>query len=332
MVDAARFNQTIEDDRNLEDVYKRIFDILENHFSLKRFSMYEIDQVKHRTNLVFNKGLPEGASLWCDEEILLDNSVCRACRTAQIIDSALEDHICPAFAGNTLQSDTHLQHFCFPLIMDGKTGAVLQVLYARDEAKAVQASFRSIGTYLAEAAPVLESKRLNKVLHESALRDPMTGLFNRRFLEEFQPRLTSSIKRNNSTAALLMCDIDHFKETNDTYGHQVGDEVLISAARVMSGSVRDCDYIVRIGGEEFLILLMDTLEEKAAEIAERIRADLEAQKFASASGSFSKTISIGIAIFDGESPSLNESIHQADLALYQAKVSGRNQAVKYIKD
>jgi len=330
MVDAARFKQTIEDDRNLEDVYKRIYDILETHFSIQRFSLYEVDQDKHRMSLVFSKGLPEENELWCSLEIKLDNSICRACRTAQDIDSTTETKICPAFSGNEIETKSHLNHFCIPLIMGGKVGGVLQVNYTDEEAERVQALLPSIRTYLIEAAPVIESKRLNKMMHESTLRDPMTGLFNRRFLEELEPRLISMVKRDKITVALLMADIDHFKDTNDTYGHQIGDTVLIATAQIMGKSVRQSDYIIRMGGEEFLILLMDTHEEKVAETAERIRADLEAHVFKTGAGSFTKTMSIGYDIFNGEGDTLSEAIHHADLALYHAKEGGRNRALRYI--
>jgi len=329
MVDAARFKQTIEDDRNLEDVYSRISDILEGHFQLNRFSMYEVNQDKHQMSLVFSKGIPEGSELWCSLEIKVDNSVCRACRTAQDIDSTIEKHLCPAFTGNDQQLENHLFHFCIPLIMGGKVGGVLQVVYPEEERKAVHAILPSVRTYLTEAAPVIESKRLNKIMHESTLRDPMTGLFNRRFLEEFESRLIATVERRKSTVALLMCDIDYFKETNDTHGHQVGDQVLITMSQIMGKSVRQSDYIIRMGGEEFLVILMDTHEDKVAETAERIRSDLEAHVFKTPSGSFTKTMSIGVDIFNGEGDSLTECIHHADLALYHAKEGGRNRVVRY---
>lgn len=332
MVEATRFKQTIEDDRNLEDVYQRIFVALDEHFSLKYFSLYEANHDKHQMKLVFAKGLPEKAKLWCSEEIKVDNTACRACRTAQDIDSTIEKNICPAFAGNDVQSEVDLEHFCIPFIMGGKIGGVLQVVYGSDEAEEVQQNLHTIRTYLSEAAPVIESKRLNKVLHESTLKDPMTGLFNRRFLEEFEPKLTASVLRSKNPVAVLMCDIDFFKETNDTHGHQVGDTVLIAAAEIMGKSVRGNDYIIRFGGEEFVILLMDASEKEIMEISERIRHDLESHEFKAESGSFNKTISIGIDIYSGENKTLNECIHHADSALYQAKESGRNRAIRYIEE
>ncbi|MES0370973.1 MAG: diguanylate cyclase [Mariprofundaceae bacterium] len=331
MVEATRFKQTIEDDRNLEDVYKRISVVLENQFSLKRFSMYEANHDKHQLNLIFSKGIPEKANLWCREEIKADNNACRACRTAQDIDSTVEKNICPSFAGNVVQTKENLEHFCIPFIMGGKIGGVLQVLYSSDEAEEVEVNIPTIKTYLSEASPVIESKRLNKVLHESTLKDPMTGLFNRRFLEEFEPGLTASVSRSKSPVAVLMCDIDFFKDTNDTHGHQVGDSVLITAAQIMGKSVRANDYVIRFGGEEFIILLMDASDEKIAEIAERVRSDLESHEFKAVSGSFNKTISIGVDVYTAEGDTLSECIHNADLALYEAKEGGRNQVVRYSK-
>jgi len=165
-------------------------------------------------------------------------------------------------------------------------------------------------------------------LHEArdaSLKDPMTGLYNRRFFDEFQRNLGFDKK-----TAVLACDVDHFKATNDTYGHAVGDMVLKEVAAIMMKCVRESDYVIRIGGEEFAILIQEPSDEVARITAERIRQMLARQVFHAASAEFSKTVSIGIAVFPDDADSLTGCLELADMALYQAKEGGRDRVVRYV--
>ncbi len=165
-------------------------------------------------------------------------------------------------------------------------------------------------------------------LHEArdaSLKDPMTGLYNRRFFDEFQRNLSFEKK-----TAVLACDVDHFKATNDTYGHAVGDMVLKEVAAIMMKCVRESDYVIRIGGEEFAILIQEPSDEVAQITAERIRQMLAGHVFHTASGEFSKTVSIGIAVFPDDADSLAGCLELADKALYQAKEGGRDRVVRYV--
>lgn len=165
-------------------------------------------------------------------------------------------------------------------------------------------------------------------LHEArdaSLKDPLTGLYNRRFFDEFQRNLGFDRK-----TAVLACDVDHFKATNDTYGHAVGDRVLKEVAAIMVKCVRESDYVIRIGGEEFAILIQESSDEVAQITAERIRQMLAEHIFRVASDEFSKTISIGIAVFPDHADSLSGCLDLADTALYQAKEGGRDRVVRYV--
>ena len=165
-------------------------------------------------------------------------------------------------------------------------------------------------------------------LHEArdaSLKDPMTDLYNRRFFDEFQRNLSFDRK-----TAVLACDVDHFKATNDTYGHAVGDMVLKEVAAIMMKCVRESDYVIRIGGEEFAILIQEPSDEVAQITAERIRQMLAGHVFHTASDEFSKTVSIGIAVFPDDADSLAGCLELADKALYQAKEGGRDRVVRYV--
>ena len=331
MVAAAHFKQTIEEDRNLGDVYERIFHALTDQFDIKRFSLYEVNHERKLMKPIYAFGLPEGEELWCMPEVTVDVSACRACRTAHAVSSEKEDAICTSFSGNQItdKDSVHLQHFCVPLMQGGRIGVVLQIIYEDGEADEIRKKLPYIRTYFSEASPVIESKRLTEMLHASTLKDPMTGLYNRRFLDQFTVRLVASAERSKKNIALLMCDIDFFKETNDTYGHKTGDAVLIGTANILTKLVRPTDFVIRYGGEEFLIILPEADEEKALDVAERIRRAQEENVFSAESARFSKTLSIGLAIYPVGSATFDESIHFADTALYAAKKSGRNRVVLY---
>ncbi|NWF39349.1 diguanylate cyclase [Mariprofundus sp. NF] len=331
MVGAVRFKQTIEEDRNLGDVYERIFQALTDTFQIKRFSLYEVNHDKQLMKLIYAHGLPEEQTLWCNPEVNVDSSACRACRTAHDVNSEEEENICTSFAGNRICSkdEIHLHHFCIPLMQGGRIGVVLQIIHADSEAAEIKKKLPFIRTYFSEASPVIESKRLTEVLHASTLKDPMTDLYNRRFLDQFKSRLIASAQRSKKKIGLLMCDVDFFKDTNDTYGHKVGDTVLIATANILAKAIRPSDYVIRYGGEEFLVVISEAEEEKTLEIAERIRKTLEENQFNAEGSTFNKTLSIGVAIYADDSDDLDKCIHLADTALYVAKDTGRNQVIRY---
>jgi diguanylate cyclase (GGDEF)-like protein/PAS domain S-box-containing protein len=173
----------------------------------------------------------------------------------------------------------------------------------------------------ARAADVSELKRiegereelLGKV-RDMATHDSLTGLPNRRALEEQLPREMARARRAGSPLCVAIIDIDHFKEYNDTHGHLAGDEVLRACARAWDEALRGEDTIVRFGGEEFLVLLPDTRAEQAAEIVERLRMTTP----------MGQTCSAGLAVWD-YAESIDDLLGRADKALYLAKASGRNQ-------
>ncbi len=166
-------------------------------------------------------------------------------------------------------------------------------------------------------------------LQRLATRDSLTGIFNRRSLEEQFGRMRALHHRTGEALAIMMIDIDHFKQVNDRYGHLAGDHVLRGLARLIESDMREQDYLARYGGEEFCILMPATTEEEAVVVAERLR-----QSFAetplrpqSVEQSWFSTISIGVA--DSRLAGLEFSgiVAAADRALYEAKHSGRNRVV-----
>ncbi|GLC31492.1 GGDEF domain-containing response regulator [Clostridium omnivorum] len=168
-------------------------------------------------------------------------------------------------------------------------------------------------------------KTINDKLREMAIRDGLTGLYNHTFLLElFQVELDKA-KRINSNIAFLMIDIDYFKSINDTYGHMMGDVVIREISALLTDTVRTGDIIGRYGGEEFSIVLTEVTNEQALDICDRIRKNVEQHVFEVNGNSIKVTVSIGVCLKKSQSTaSKNDIIKIADIALYEAKKSGRN--------
>lgn len=332
MTSASNFKQLIENDRNLTDVYQRILRVLPRQFGISRFSLYEVANSKNHLTLVTAEGMPAPAEMWCEREVLVDADACRAKRTAQIISSHNEDLICGTFCGNKIQNDQKLLHRCIPIMLSGSVGGVLQVVYTPEETDAVRENIFTLQSYLAEAAPVIEAKRLMQSLKDASMHDPMTGLYNRRFLDGYLETLLATVQRQKITVGILMCDVDFFKQVNDTYGHEVGDKVLIKVADILKNAVRTSDLVIRFGGEEFIALLVGADEEVSLRVAERIRLAMAACAFQTSNGPLKKTISVGVSLFPVDSDGFWNCLKFADVALYQAKETGRNKVLRFSKE
>ena len=142
--------------------------------------------------------------------------------------------------------------------------------------------------------------------------------------------LIANAKRKNEKIAFLMIDMDYFKKVNDTYGHKAGDTVLKKLSKILTDGVRESDIVIRYGGEEFLILLQNVTDINAAkQVAEKIRQTVENTPIQTEEANIKKTISIGISIFPDQCDKGWECIKYADLALYEAKRTGRNKIVLF---
>lgn len=174
---------------------------------------------------------------------------------------------------------------------------------------------------------LVEITRLQAQLNEQALRDPLTGLFNRRYLETIVPHELTRCARDGSSLALMMIDIDHFKSVNDRFGHQGGDEVLKALAALLTETVRASDVACRFGGEEFLLLLPSIAAHNAMERADQWRERFAQLEVHSNGAVIHSTLSIGVAMHPEDGADLHSLVQAADRALYQAKAEGRNRVV-----
>jgi two-component system cell cycle response regulator len=316
-----QFKKEIQLDKTKKEIYKRLCDIFKNQFNLSNVNIVEITN-----NETAEKVYQIGDLDFCTSVILKDPKECRVSRNANNVSSVDFQKACPCFA-----SDDYL-YFCIDIEIGLNSKIVFNfILKDKDELNTFKKNQLFIESYIKEVAPEIEVKRLLKALEDSALKDGLTGLYNRRFLDEHLKKLIPQAKREEMNIGLLMLDMDHFKAVNDEYGHDIGDKVLVSFAQTVQENIRDSDIAVRFGGEEFLVLLVGVKSEQdAIDVANKIREKVSLNEIDVYAGStMRKTISIGLSMFPQDSTSIVKVMKFADLALYEAKTSGRNQVRRY---
>jgi diguanylate cyclase (GGDEF)-like protein len=171
-------------------------------------------------------------------------------------------------------------------------------------------------------------RRALQDLREEAIRDPLTGLYNRRFLKDYLGRELIRAQRENKPVALIMLDLDHFKRVNDTAGHPAGDRVLVETAALLTRHIRGSDIACRHGGEEFVLVLPNATLENARARSEEICTAIRRERNRLAG----VTASLGVALYPDHAASAEPLMRAADRALYEAKGAGRNQVKICVPD
>lgn len=173
-------------------------------------------------------------------------------------------------------------------------------------------------------------KAAHREARAAALRDELTGLYNRRAFFELGERLLVRAKRQRTPVAILMCDLDHFKKINDTYGHEAGDQVLRAIGQLLREKVRDSDIAARIGGEEFALLLPETSVREAMNLADRLLQLLRSLRVEHNGQTIRPTASIGLAMKQPQDThNLEQLLSRADHAMYLSKAAGRDRLSLY---
>jgi len=322
--DIYKFKKTIELDSSKEIVYQRIIDILTNKYGLETFSFYEIDINTNVRKMIY---ISNGTSI-CDAKADENALECRAYRTKTDVISTEFVNLCQTCTA------ADLNYICIPFSINEDNSLVISIT-TKDEStiNGINAKIPSIRNYLEAAKPVIESRILMSKLRDTSLRDGMTGLYNRRFLEEFIDQVMKQAARENETYSVLMLDVDFFKMVNDTYGHDVGDKVIVEIGKVLKENIREADLAIRYGGEEFVVMLHNATKEGSLKVAQQIHSAFASLIFDVGNGeSMSKTMSIGIAKFPTDGDTIWKCIKYADTALYVAKTTGRNKIVEYTKE
>ncbi len=276
-----------------------------------------------------SRNVLELAAVWGDgdhNEKLFAPAACWSLRRGQPHWSQQADE---AIRCAHLKESTLDKYLCVPLNAQGDTLGVLRLGYPDIVAHAKkfdQATEQRLGVAAAsQIALSLASLRLRESLRDQSIRDPLTGLFNRRFMQECLDREMLRVTRKNRSLAVIFIDIDHFKRFNDMFGHEAGDEVLRSMSDFFRSHFRGDDVICRYGGEEFAIILPESSAQDAAVRAELLRLAAKELKLMHHGVTLdSVTISAGIAGYPEHASTASELLNVADTCLYEAKTKGRD--------
>jgi len=278
--------------------------------------------------LLFNssRDVLEVAASWADCQLVgsvfgpLD---CWALRTGHLHLVTTGDHTAECRHAGLIPN----AYFCLPLLSQGEAIGILH-FQCNANAELPESTLVVASTFADQVGLSVSNLRLREALRSQSIRDPLTGLFNRRYLEETLEREIRRAVRSEQSLGVIMLDLDHFKNFNDTYGHDAGDTVLREAATFFTKSVRVEDIVCRFGGEEFVIILpMADLKATQAR-GERIRSKLRELVVMHQGQSVGQvTVSVGVAALPGHGTSPRGLIDSADAALYRAKREGRDRVV-----
>ena len=284
-----------------------------------------------------SKNLLEAKTVWGESpppESMFPPEECLAIRRGRVY--ALEDaasglpcpHISGALAGGYL---------CVPMAAQGETFGVLHVRlhptgrepHPGDPLSPLMEAKQRLALIVSENIVLaLANLKLRETLRGQAIRDPLTGLFNRRYLEETLKRELHRIQRLSSSLGVVMMDLDHFKEFNDTHGHEGGDAMLSAVGSLIMANCREEDIPCRYGGEEFLLILPGASFEVTLDRAERLRAAVKELQIQHRGRNINPTtMSLGVAVFPDQGATGEDLIRAADNALYLAKAQGRDRVV-----
>jgi len=316
-----KFKRVVELDRTISQVYDRIVFITKQIMKTDKIAIYKISDNKFESIYSYN-GLDS-----CQPILVSERIDCRAYRTSVDVDSLFFSNVCQYYKGECKY------HLCLPFrITDTFTLTVSLYADNKKDIEFFQSKKGELSLYIESTRASIESHILMQQLVDKSLHDGLTGVYNRKFLEDFVEHVTYQADRRAINYGVLMMDIDHFKQVNDTYGHDIGDKFIQLLANTVKSIIRKADTISRYGGEEFVVLLYECDLENAKRVAEKIRVAFSESSVYNGEERIQRTISIGVAHFSKDKKvSLRDVIKNADEALYEAKRGGRNRVVVYDK-
>lgn len=306
----------------------------------------EVKQAEECTVRYLEQLLPETAGSLCiinNSRQIIESKGTWGGADAVTFDGFVPDSCCALRSGRLRwrrpeRSEVHCSHFagkppdrymCLPLTAHGETLGIITVECPTSDGAALAEGREGTLASLAEmAAMAIVGLKLRQKLESQSIRDGMTGLFNRSFMEIALEREVGRAGRQGKQIAVMMLDIDHFKQFNDTFGHEAGDVVLREVAETLRLGVRSEDIVCRFGGEEFVVIMPEISAHAAIERAELLRRIVGELALRYRGQSLRQvTISVGVSMFPENSENPEELLRSADQAMYGAKHKGRNRVV-----
>lgn len=301
-----------------EEAYNLLSHTLIHKLGIDTVSIFKINPSLNRIqeHLVFGNG---------NYKSCLDNNphYCKVFNSPQnFIVNSPDSYKCNQFCSD------FCSYMCLSVVSNGKTIALLSLI-SKKEGFFTPEKVSYINDLINIFSPVLSNLRLIEINKELSIRDPLTGLYNRRFALEFMNKEIEKSKRNGKPLSIVMIDLDDFKKINDIHGHSAGDNILKIFSDVLKKELRKSDISCRWGGEEFLLILPETSKDKTLDVIERIRMTFQLNTMGIVSSRPYLTASMGIASYPEDSDNIDEIIKIADDRLYVAKREGKNRVVTH---
>jgi diguanylate cyclase (GGDEF)-like protein/PAS domain S-box-containing protein len=314
----AKMGELLQSCASLEEVFAAALGFAPRIFPVARGAMALLNASRNLAEVI-------GSWAECQLSVMeFEPSECWALRTGHPHLVAAGDLTAPCAHAAGVK---HM-YLCIPILAQGETLGILH-LQATDDALQLtewELSFKT--TFAAQVGLSVANIRLREALRTQSVRDALTGLYNRRYLEETLEREIRRAARAAQSLGILMIDLDHFKKFNDTYGHDAGDAVLRETGASLSKGIRAEDFVCRFGGEEFVVILPTADTETSRARAEKLRTKMRELTIMYQGKSLGMvTISVGVAAFPAHGTSPKELMAAADAALYEAKRGGRDQVV-----
>lgn len=246
---------------------------------------------------------------------------CWALRLGRSHEHARESDLCCAH----IDVKTDMHQMCIPMVTQGAVVGLISVQMSSSAREPAELQRELVTALAGQVSLALSNVRLREALQAQSIIDPLTDLYNRRFLEETLKRELARSSRSQTPVSIIMLDVDHFKRLNDTFGHDAGDAVLKAVAQAVKAVVRKADIVCRYGGEEFIVVLPECAAGMAMERAEAIRKAIESTHVTHGGQELpTVTASFGVATHPGCGVDEDTLVRAADAALYVAKRRGRN--------
>ncbi|HEX5413211.1 MAG TPA: diguanylate cyclase [Terriglobia bacterium] len=323
-----RFSEAVTECTSESEVYDHILHALRDRFHPTQVIIFKLRQEEDFLEVVASlHPLPNDVHDW---PVIEGKNGCKAVRMGRpfrVNDVSVEP-LCP---GKFVLPDEG-SYYCGPLIAGGIIIGAVRLQGIKGFWTPERESL--LESYLSTTASVLSNLQLLQTMREQANIDPLTGLYNRRFCKDYARKLMAMARRKDTPLGFLILDLDHFKNINDVYGHEVGDRILKQFAKTITQSMRETNLTARLGGEEFVVILPDTGARACQVVAERIRNAVALMNMPQVNEKPlpNITVSLGIAVYPEHGATLEEMLQASDRALYESKRAGRNRATLFVAE
>ena len=315
-----QFSEAVTQCTSEVEVYDLLLHSLKERFQPRQVIIFKLNQAENYLEAAATLvPLAKEVGAW---PVIEEPHNCKAVRTGRpfVVNDVQVEPLCPS----KFVLPAEGSYYCGPLIAGGIIIGSVRMEAAKDLWTPDRQ--RLLESYLSGAASALSNLRLLDRMKQQANIDMLTGLYNRRFLEDYARKLFAIARRRAQPVGMIMLDLDRFKSFNDVYGHEIGDRILRHFAKTVTASMRETNLAARYGGEEFIVILPDTSAKSSTLVAERIRKAVMSMVVPSNTEKPlpQLTVSIGVAAFPEHGQTLEEIIQASDKALYESKRSGRN--------